>query len=73
MRSPSIRTVLASRGGVMKVAAVYGPCIWIVMSLIVIPLLVHRPPAINVRWWIQLVGHVVFVGLPIVASAERPR
>lgn len=40
-----------------------------VMSLIVIPLLVHRPPTITVRWWIQLLGHIPFVGLPIVASS----
>ena len=69
MRAPGIRRVLESRYGVVKVAAVYGPCIWMVMSLTVIPLLVHRPPAITFRWWIQLAGHFPFVGLPIVAMA----
>jgi hypothetical protein len=68
MRSAWIRRVLSSRYGVVKVAAVYGPFIWMVMSLIVIPLLLHRPPTINVRWWIQLIGHFPFVGLPIVSS-----
>jgi hypothetical protein len=63
-----IRSVLASPFGVVKVAAVYGPAIWLVMSLIVVPLLVQRAPTIAVRWWIQLAGHVPFVGLPIVAS-----
>jgi hypothetical protein len=43
------------------------------MSLAVIPLLLHRPPAITVRWWIQFVGHAPFVGLPIVASARARR
>jgi hypothetical protein len=38
---------------VVKVASVYGPFIWMVMSLAVIPLLLHRPPTINVRWWVQ--------------------
>jgi hypothetical protein len=38
------------------------------MSLIVIPVLFHRPPAITTRWLIQLGGHIPFVGLPIVAS-----
>jgi len=71
MRSSRIRRVLASRYGVVKVAAVYGPCIWLVMSLAVIPLLVHRPPAVTVRWWIQLVGHFPFVGVPIVAVAAQ--
>ena len=63
-----IRSLLASRYGVLKVALLYGPFIWIVMSLAVIPLLTQRPPVIGARWWIQLVGHVPFVGLPIVVS-----
>ncbi len=58
-------------GGIVKVAAIYGPFVWLVMSLVVIPLLVHRPPNITIRWWIQLVGHVFFVGLPIVAMIGR--
>jgi len=52
-------------------AVVYGPFIWLVMSLGVIPLLVHRPPAITPRWWVQFVGHIFFVGLPIVVTATR--
>jgi hypothetical protein len=67
MRSRWVRERLASPYGVIKVAAVYGPFIWLVMSLVVIPLLVQRPPSITVRWWIQLIGHFPFVGLPIVA------
>ena len=71
MRLPAIRRILASNYGIIKFAALYGPCIWIVMSLVVIPQLVHRPPAITFRWWVQLVGHFPFVGLPIVAMACR--
>ena len=70
MRSARIRAVLASRFGAVKVASVYGPAIWLVMSLLVIPILLHRPPNISIRWWVQLVGHFPFVGLPIVASAS---
>lgn len=70
-RSGWIRGVLASPGGVYRVAAVYGPCIWLVMSLLVIPQLLHRPPSITIRWWVQLIGHFPFVGLPIVASIAR--
>jgi hypothetical protein len=66
-RSPWIRRALGSPYGVLKVASVYGPFIWMVMSLLVIPLLLQRPPAITARWWVQLIGHVPFVGLPIVA------
>jgi hypothetical protein len=67
-RSARIRRVLASPQGPIKVASLYGPFVWIVMSLAVIPLFAHRPPTINIRWWVQLVGHAPFVGLPIVAS-----
>ena len=71
MRSARIRNVLASRYGTLKVASVYGPAIWLVMSLLIIPLLLQRPPAISIRWWVQLIGHFPFVGLPIVVLASR--
>lgn len=64
-----IGRLVASRYGVIKVASLFGPFVWIVMSLAVIPLLTQRPPAIGFRWWVQLLGHIPFVGLPIVASA----
>jgi uncharacterized membrane protein YagU involved in acid resistance len=69
-RSPRLRRRIASPLGVMTVAALYGPFIWMAMSLAVVPLLVHRPPTIGIRWWIQLLGHVPFVGIPIVASID---
>jgi hypothetical protein len=68
MGSAWIRRVLGSRYGAVKVAAVYGPFVWLVMSLAVIPLLVHHPSPISLRWWVQLIGHFPFVGLPIAAS-----
>jgi hypothetical protein len=74
LRIPMVRRLLATPYGVAKVASLYGPFVWMVMSLAVIPILVHRAPAIGIRWWIQLIGHIPFVGLPIVAmSAGRPR
>jgi hypothetical protein len=72
LRSPWVRRVLASPFGVAKVPLVYGPLIWLVMSTLVIPPFTGRMPTINARWWIQLLGHVPFVALPIVA-ASRPR
>jgi len=71
MRSSRVRRLLASRYGAFKVALLYGPFIWMVMSLAIIPLLVHRPPAINLRWWTQFVGHIPFVAMPIVTSLHR--
>jgi hypothetical protein len=72
LRSSWVRRVLASPFGVAKVPLVYGPLIWLVMSTLVIPPFTGRMPTINARWWIQLLGHVPFVALPIVA-ASRPR
>ena len=66
-----IRDVVASPGGVVKVAAVYGPAIWMFMSFVVVRTLAHRPPTINYRWWIQFFGHIPFVAVPIVASIGR--
>ena len=71
-RASWLRQLVGSRYGVLKAAAVYGPLVWVVMSIVVIPLLVRRPPAINFRWWVQLVGHFPFVGLPIVAGIGLP-
>jgi hypothetical protein len=71
-RSPWVRGLLRSPHGALKVASLYGPFIWMVMSLAVIPLLLHRPPAITGRWWVQLIGHIPFVGWPIVWAVGRP-
>ena len=68
LRSAWLRRVLDSPYGVIRVASIYGPSIWLFMSLVVIPLLTHKPPTITNRWWIQLIGHFPFVGLPIVSS-----
>jgi len=65
------RSSLIRRAGVIPVAAIYGPVVWMVMSLLVIPLLVHRPPTITIRWWIQFFGHMLFVGFPIVSIISR--
>ncbi|MGI8510943.1 MAG: hypothetical protein ACR2MQ_16670 [Gemmatimonadaceae bacterium] len=69
-RSRWIRRLLSSPYGVLKIASLYGPFIWMVMSLAVIPILLHRPPAITARWWTQLIGHILFVGLPIVSVCK---
>ena len=68
MRWSSLGRVLRTPLGAAKVAVVYGPMIWVVMSLIVIPLLTGNRTPITGRWAIQLAGHALFVGLPIVWS-----
>jgi hypothetical protein len=67
-RARRICNLLNSPYGVVKVASLYGPFIWLVMSLAVIPILLQRPPVINIRWLIQLIGHIPFVGIPVVWS-----
>jgi len=70
-RSSWLRGLLGSPHGALKAASLYGPFIWLVMSLAVIPLLLHRPPAITGRWWVQLIGHIPFVGWPIAWTARK--
>ena len=71
MRSSRVRALLASPYGPLKTAALFGLFVWMVMSLGVIPLLVGRPPAITVRWAIQLFAHVPFVALPMATAIKR--
>jgi hypothetical protein len=72
LRSPRLRQLAGSPGGMLVVAALYGPFIWLTMSGLVIPTLTGRALTITPRWFIQVAGHMVFVGLPIVWGA-RPR
>jgi hypothetical protein len=71
-RAAWMRRALGSPGGMAAAASLYGPFIWVVMSLAIVPALLHRPPAITVRWWVQFFGHIPFVGFPIVASIGSP-
>jgi hypothetical protein len=69
--SPALRRAIAPPSGAIAVATVYGPVIWLVMSLAVIPLATGRPPAFGFRWWVQVFAHVPFVTLPLVFTARR--
>jgi uncharacterized membrane protein YagU involved in acid resistance len=63
---------LLSPLGVLKVAAVYGPFIWVMMSMVFIPLTAQRPPAaVTVRWVIQTFGHIFFVATPMAWVVRR--
>jgi len=70
-RSFALRRTVARLGGALAVAAVYGPVIWLVMSLLVIPAATGRAPAFGFRWWVQIVAHVPFVTIPLVFTARR--
>ena len=69
--SPALLRTIQSPGGALAVAAIYGPLIWLVMSLAVIPLAIGRPPTFAFRWWVQVFAHIPFVTIPIVFTARR--
>jgi len=71
LMSPRLRRIVATPAGILGVATLYGPAIWIVMSFVVIPRFTGRPPTVNFRWWVQLLAHVPFVALPIVWTIGR--
>jgi hypothetical protein len=66
-----LRRAARTTGGAIAVAAIFGPLIWMTMSLAVIPALTHRPATINYRWWVQFFGHIPFVAVPIVIAVRR--
>jgi hypothetical protein len=70
-RWPTLRNALRTPTGALAVATAYGPLIWFVMSLVVIPLATGRPPRLGVRWWVQVFAHIPFVTLPLVYAARR--
>ncbi|MEP6835405.1 MAG: hypothetical protein ABJB74_18615 [Gemmatimonas sp.] len=67
----TLRGFVQSVPGKLIAAAVYGPLIWMVMSFLVIPTLVHRPTTVTYKWWIQFVGHAPFVALPMILAIAR--
>ena len=69
--SPALRDAIGSWPKAILVATVYGPSIWLIMSLIVIPAMVHRPPTIGAKWWVQLIGHIPFVVGPMILANRR--
>ena len=71
MRLGTVRRLLVSPLGMLKVASLYGPLIWLAMSLVVIPLFTKQPPTLTPRWWVQLIGHIPFVALPITWTARK--
>jgi hypothetical protein len=68
---PALRNAIRTPAGALAVAAVYGPAIWLVMSLAVIPLATGRLSNFGFRWWVQVFAHLPFVTLPLVFTARR--
>lgn len=68
---PRLREMISTPAGVLAAAAIYGPLIWCVMSIVVIPRFTGRLPTFAPRWWVQLPAHAAFVALPMVATVAR--
>jgi hypothetical protein len=65
--SATVRRTLASRYGALRVAAWFGPLVYVTMTIVVIPLFTHRMPKFDTVWLTVLLGHIPFVGLPMAA------
>ena len=69
--SAALRRAIATPAGALGVAVVYGPIIWLVMSLVVIPLATGHLPRTGFRWWVQIFAHPPFVTIPMVFMTRR--
>jgi uncharacterized membrane protein YagU involved in acid resistance len=67
----SLRDTLKSWPGRILVAVVYGVSIWLIMTWIVIPSMLHKPPTFSLRYWVQLAGHPLFVVGPMIFVNRR--
>ena len=67
----SVRQLAETPAGIAAISMVYGPLFWMVMSLIVIRLALGHAIPHGGRWLVQLIGHIPFVALPIVAIIGR--
>lgn len=63
-----LRETIRNPFGAFAVAAAYGMSIWLMMSHVLIPAFVDRPPNIGPKYWILLIGHIPFVALPMVLA-----
>lgn len=66
-----LRDALKTWPSRLLVAAVYGVSIWLIMTWIVIPSMLHRPPTLSLKYWVQLVGHIPFVVGPMILVNRR--
>ena len=68
-----LQSLTRSMGGIALAAILYGMCVWLLMNRVVVPLSFARTtPLFTQIWWVLLLGHPVFVGLPIVWIVRNP-
>ena len=68
---PRMRSMIGTWQGALAIAIPYGLSIWLFMSLVFIPSMLHRAPTITPKWWVQLIGHIPFVVGPMILVNRR--
>jgi hypothetical protein len=69
-----LRDATARPLGFALVATIFGMTVWVAMNRLITPLSFARPTTpLTQIWWVLLLGHPLFVGLPIVAIVREPR
>jgi uncharacterized membrane protein YagU involved in acid resistance len=72
-RIPAISRFISTTRGRIAAGLLWGPVIWLVMDLVVLPLSRARPtPVSSPHFYINLVQHAVMIGLPIVLILGSP-
>lgn len=67
-----IQRLTERASGLLIVGLGFGALVWIFMDLGVLPLTYVRPlPVTHLLFWAMLIGHMVFVGLPIAFRMDR--
>ena len=70
--SPALRRAIATPVGLGLAAILAGAIIWLAMNNVVMPLSRIRPYALGSDlFWMILLGHIPFVGLPLVWGIRR--
>jgi hypothetical protein len=70
--SPALRQRVRATGGLLLVSAATGATVWLTMDWVVLRFSrAHFYPLSEANFWILLVGHMPFVGFPIVWTIRR--
>lgn len=71
---PRLRQLTGTVTGLAVAATVCGMLVWVAMNRLIVPLSFARPATpFTEIWWVLLLGHPLFVGLPITAIVRAPR
>ena len=71
-QSPRLRRIVSQVPGLILIGAAAGVIIWLVMNNVLAPLGRGRPEPFGTNvFWAVLVGHVIFVGIPLVWATRN--